>query len=109
MADNRVDHGINGVHQMSDTIINEKVIERVEFIDKELLLNGEWERQRNNGYWEKWNISELDRESSVMEKRELITICQQAVRRYPMMYLQVLAEYIVELIKQRRAKNNENS
>lgn len=109
MADNRVDHGVNGVCQMNDTIINEKVIERVDFIDKELLLNGEWERQRNNGYWEKWNISELDRESAVMEKRELIAVCQQAVRRYPMMYLQVLAEYIVELIKQRRVKNNENS
>jgi len=109
MADNRVNHGINGVCEMSDAIINEKVIERVEFIDKELLLNGEWERQRNSEYLEKWNISELDRESSVMEKRELIAVCQQAVRRYPMMYLQVLAEYIVELIKQRRVKNNENS
>ena len=90
-----------------ETLIDGKVVERVDFIDKELLLNGEWERQRNDGYLERWNISQLNRESEVMEKRELITVCQQAVRRFPMMYLQVLAEYIVELITtQRGAKGH---
>ena len=95
---------------MEETLINGKVVERVDYIDKELLLNGEWEEQRNSSFLEKWNISELDRKSAVMEKRELITVCQQAVRRYPMMYLQVLAEYIVEIIKkQRRVKGHENN
>lgn len=88
-----------------DGFINEALIETVDFIDNELLLNGEWEYQRNHGTNEKRHISELDRIADAMEKRDFITICHKAVRKYPFMYMQVLAEYVIELIKtQRRVK-----
>lgn len=88
-----------------DAFINEALIERVDFIDNELLLNGEWEYQRNHGTNEKRLESELDRIADAMEKRDYIVICQKAVRKYPFMFMQVLAEYVIELLSnQRRVK-----
>lgn len=50
---------------------------------------------------EKMIVSKLWRMSDAMEKRDLAVICARTVRKYPMIYLHVLAEYIFELLKGR--------
>lgn len=85
-----------------EAFINEALIETVDFIDSDALLNGEWEYERNHSTNEKRLISQLDRIADAMEKRDFITICHKAVRKYPFMYMQVLAEYVIELLKNKR-------
>ena len=82
----------------SDAYINKDVVNAVErIVDDEFLddsyIIGDVDEQ------EERHISELWRISDNMDKTELATICGRTIRKYPMIYLHVLAEYIKELAK----------
>ena len=88
---------------MISETINQEVIDRTDFINADTLLHDEIVE-----FFEEEHLSELDRRIGNMDKREMITVCCVAVRKYPLAYLQVLAEYMIDLIRKGRRKN-ENS
>lgn len=75
----------------SEAFINDEVIERVEFVDSDVLLHEEVTE-----LLEKRHISELDRIMQNLDKREMIAVLCVAVRKMPFVYMQVLAEWVLE-------------
>lgn len=89
------------------TYINDKVIERTDSINEDTLLHeAEIEEvdEAVKEFLERGHLTELDVRIGNMDKREMITVCCVAVRKYPLAYLQVIAEYIIELIRKGRKK-----
>ena len=89
------------------TYINDKVIERTDSINEDALLHeAEIEEvdESVKEFLERGHLTELDVRIGNMDKREMITVCCVAVRKYPLAYLQVIAEYIIELIRKGRKK-----
>jgi hypothetical protein len=80
------------------------VIKRTEFIYKGRLLTSEEVKE----LFEEEHQTELDVRIGNMDKREMITVCCAAIRKYPLAYIQVIAEYIMELTRKGR-KRYENS
>ena len=81
-----------------EAFVNEEVLKRVDFIDSDVLLHDEVVE-----LFEKRHLSELDRIVKNLDKREMITILCVAVRQRPFVYLQVLAEWVLEeLINKRK-------
>ena len=83
----------------SEAFKNEELVERVDAIVDESLLDESY-KIGNVDEQEERHISELWRISGNMDKHELATICARAVRQYPLMYLHVLGEYIIEVLKE---------
>lgn len=82
----------------SEAFINDEVISRVDFIDSDVLLHDEVAE-----LLEERHISELDRVMKNLDKWEMITVLCVAVRQRPFVYMQVLAEWVLEeLIKKRK-------
>ncbi|MBR2805891.1 MAG: hypothetical protein IKE18_03825 [Oscillospiraceae bacterium] len=89
------------------TYINDKVIERTDSINEDKLLHEAEIEEVNEAvkeFLERGHLTELDVRIGNMDKREMITVCCVAVRKYPLAYLQVIAEYIIELIRKGRKK-----
>lgn len=89
------------------TYINDKVIKRTDSINEDTLLHeAEIEEvdEAVKEFLERGHLTELDVRIGNMDKREMITVCCVAVRKYPLAYLQVIAEYIIELIRKGRKK-----
>jgi len=86
------------IRNVDPELIDPEVIERTAFIYKGKLLTAEEVKE----LFEEEHETELDHRISNMDKREMITVCCAAVRKYPLEYLQVIAEYIMELIKDSR-------
>lgn len=78
--------------------INREVIDRANDIDEDELLHDEEVTE----FFEENHLSELDRRITNMDKREMITVCCVAIRKYPLAYLQVIAQYITELTRKGR-------
>lgn len=78
--------------------INREVIDRANDIDEDELLHDEEVTE----FFEENHLSELDRRIGNMDKREMITVCCVAIRKYPLAYLQVIAQYITELTRKGR-------
>ena len=95
-----------GIYKIEPNI-NDTVIERTDFIIEDNLLHDEEAEEVSEAvkeFFERNHLSELDRRVGNMDKREMITVCCVAVRKYPLAYLQVIAEYIIELIRKGRKK-----
>ena len=87
--------------------IDDKVIERTDTINEDTLLHDEDTEEITEEvkeFLEQNHLSELDRRVNNMDKREMITVCAVAVRKYPLAYMQVIADYILELIRKGRKK-----
>ena len=78
--------------------INQTVVDRANHINEDTLLHDEDVTE----FFEENHLSELDRLIENMDKREMITVCCVAIRKYPLAYIQVIAEYIMELRKGRK-------
>ena len=81
-----------------EPVINQAVIDRANYINEDTLLHNEDVTE----FFEENHLSELDRLIENMDKREMITVCCVAIRKYPLAYIQVIAEYIMELRKGRK-------
>ena len=92
------------MHEVDPELINPTVINRTEFIYKGRLLTSEEVKE----LFEDEHQTELDARIGNMDKREMITVCCVAIRKYPLAYIQVIAEYIMELTRKGR-KRHENS
>ena len=92
------------MHEVDPELINPTVIDRTEFIYKGRLLTSEEVKE----LFEDEHQTELDVRIGNMDKREMITVCCAAIRKYPLAYIQVIAEYIMELTRKGR-KRHENS
>ena len=93
-----------GIYKIEPNI-NDTVIERTDFIVEDNLLHDEETEEVSEAvkeFFERNHLSELDRRIENMDKREMTTVCCVAIRKYPLAYLQVIAEYIMELIKDSR-------
>ena len=87
--------------------INEEIIERTDHINEDTLLHDEETEEISEEVkelFEQNHLSELDRRVDNMDKREIITICAVAIRKYPLAVLQVIAQYIIELTRKGRKK-----
>lgn len=87
--------------------INDKVIDRADSINEDVLLHDEVTEEVSEAvkeFFERNHLTELDRLVGNMDKREMITVCCVAIRKYPLAYMQVIAEYIIELIRKGRRK-----
>ena len=80
--------------------INQAVVDRANFINEDTLLHNEDVTE----FFEENHLSELDRLIKNMDKREMITVCCVAIRKYPLAYIQVIAEYIMELTRKGRKR-----
>lgn len=80
----------------TDTI-NQEVIDRTDFINTDKLLHSEVVE-----LLEEQHLTELDHRIGNMSKREMITVCCVAVRKFPFAYQQVLADYVMELTRKGR-------
>jgi hypothetical protein len=83
----------------TDAFINEDLIERVDVIVDESCLDDSYKIGSVDEQEER-HISELWRISENMDKTELATLVARAVRKYPLMVLHVLGEYIIEILKE---------
>lgn len=81
----------------TDAFVNEGLIERVDKIVDESCLDKSYKIDAIEEQEER-HISELWRITGNMDKRELATVCARAVREYPLMYLHVLGEFIIEVL-----------
>lgn len=88
----------------SDAFINNELVERVDAIVDESLLDESYKIGSVDEQEER-HISELWRISGNMDKHELATVCARAVRQFPLMYLHVLGEYIIEVLKEGERRN----
>lgn len=79
-------------------VIDPEVIQRGEIIYHGQLLTIEEVKE----LFEEEHLTELDRRIKNMDRREMITVCCAAIRKYPLEYLQVAAQYIMELIANSR-------
>lgn len=87
--------------------IDDKVIERTDTINEDTLLHDEETEEITEEvkeFLEQNHLSELDRRVANMDKREMITVCCVAIRKYPLAYIQVIAEYIMELTRKGRKR-----
>ena len=84
--------------------IDPEVVGRTEFIVNGKLLTQEEVKE----LFEEAHETELNHRIGNMDKREMITVCCAAIRKYPFAYIQVIAEYIIELSRKGR-KRHENS
>lgn len=87
--------------------INDGVVERTAEIEEDTILHDEEVEEVNEAvkeFFDRCHITKLDELVTNMDKREMITVCCVAVRKYPFAYIQVIAEYIIELIRKGRRK-----
>lgn len=90
-----------------ETNINEEIIERTNYINEDTLLHDEETEEISEEVkelFEQNHITRLDELSVNMDKREMITVCCVAIRKYPLAVLQVIAQYIIELTRKGRKK-----
>lgn len=90
-----------------ETNINEEIIERTNYINEDTLLHNEETEEISEEVkelFEQNHITRLDELSVNMDKREMITVCCVAIRKYPLAVLQVIAQYIIELTRKGRKK-----
>lgn len=92
------------IRNVDPELIDPEVIRRTNFIYKGKLLTGEEVTE----LFEEEHETELDHRISNMDRREMITVCCAAIRKYPLAYLQVAAEYIIELTRKGRRKHENN-
>lgn len=88
------------IRNVDPETINPEVVKRTRFIYKGKILTGEEVKE----LFEEEHETELARIISNMDKREMITVCCAAIRKYPLAYLQVVAEYLIELTKRKGRK-----
>ena len=108
----RFRHGPLRIHEIVEPNINSLVVERTDSINEDTLLHDETTEEISEEvkeFFEQNHISELDRRVANMDRREMITVCCVAVRKYPLAYLQVIAEYIIELIRKGRKHERSES
>ena len=87
--------------------INDEIIERTDYINEDTLLHDEETEEISEEvkeFFEQNHITRLDELSVNMDKREMITVCCVAIRKYPLAYIQVIAEYIMELTRKGRKR-----
>lgn len=87
--------------------INDEIIERTDFINEDTLLHDEETEEISEEvkeFFEQNHITRLDELSVNMDKREMITVCAVAIRKYPLAVLQVIAQYIIELTTRKGRK-----
>lgn len=87
-----------------EAFVDEDLIERVDFIDQDMILHDDSWKVDSNNEEEMRHISELYRVAMNMDKRELLTICSLTVRKYPLAFMQVLAEFVLENLNIRKGK-----
>lgn len=76
-----------------DVYIDKDLINTVDYIEEDTLLHDDswkWSATEEDAL----HLTKLRDMADNFDKREILTICSFAVRKYPMNYLQVLAEYI---------------
>ncbi len=79
-------------------LINPSVIKRTYYIAEDNLIQDDEVKE----LFEEAHLTELDFRIGNMDKREMITVCCAAIRKYPLAYLQVIAQYIIELTRKGR-------
>lgn len=87
--------------------IDEEVVRRTDHIDSDTMLHDEETEEITEEvkeFFEQNHITKLDELTQNMDKREMITVCAVAIRKYPLAVLQVIAEYIIELTRKGRKK-----
>lgn len=87
--------------------INDEIIERTDYINEDTLLHDEETEEISEEvkeFFEQNHITRLDELSVNMDKREMITVCAVAIRKYPLAVLQVIAQYIIELTTRKGRK-----
>lgn len=87
-----------------EAFVDEDLIARVDFIDQDGMLHDDSWKVDSSNEEEMRHISELYRVAMNMDKRELLTICSLSVRKYPLAYMQVLAEFVLENLNIRKGK-----
>lgn len=96
---------------MIEPSINARIVERADYIYADTLLHeGTTEEvsEEVKEFFEQNHITRLDELITNMDKREMITVCAVAVRKYPLAYMQVLAERIIELTRKGRKQNEKH-
>ena len=87
--------------------IDEEIIERTDYINEDTLLHDKETEEISEEvkeFFEQNHITRLDELSVNMDKREMITVCAVAIRKYPLAVLQVIAQYIIELTTRKGRK-----
>ena len=87
--------------------INDEIIERTDYINEDTLLHDEETEEISEEvkeFFEQNHITRLDELSVNMDKREMITVCAVAIRKYPLAVLQIIAQYIIELTTRKGRK-----
>ena len=86
------------IYNVDPELIDPDVIKRTGFIYEGKLLTDDEVTE----LFEEEHQTELSHRIGNMDKREMITVCCAAIRKYPLAYLQVIAQYIMELTRKGR-------
>ena len=88
------------IYNVDPELIDPDVIRRTGFIYEGKLLTDDEVTE----LFEEEHQTELNHRIGNMDKREMITVCCAAIRKYPLAYLQVIAQYIMELTRKGRKR-----
>lgn len=72
-----------------ETFVNEKLVEKV-------LDLKEFDETVSKKFFEDINISEIGRKFENATEQDILTVCYIAVRRFPLKYVTVLMDYLLE-------------
>ena len=75
--------------KVEEPFINESMLERIDAIE-------EFDEKISSQVMEDMHHSELARIFENADERDVLTVCYVAVRRFPLKYLTVLMDYILE-------------
>ena len=72
-----------------ETFVNEDLVEKIMDLQ-------EFDENVSKKFFEDINISEIGRKFENATEQDLLTVCYIAVRRFPLKYLTVLMDYMLE-------------
>ena len=72
-----------------ETFVNEELVEKINDLT-------EFDESVSKKFFEDINISEIGRKFENATEHDLLTVCYIAVRRFPLKYLTVLMDYLLE-------------
>lgn len=74
-----------------EPFINKTLVNKIESI-----RNFDEESIKKIEYWDNANTSEIARIFEDADERDILTVCYVAVRKFPLKYLTVLMDYLLE-------------
>lgn len=93
------------IYNVDPETIDPEVVSRAILIEDGEIYTKKWVKE----LFEEAHETELNRLIGNMDKREIITVCCAAIRKYPLEYITVVAQYVLELIKDSRKGRKKNA